>query len=516
MKTHRELRGLIAVLMFAAVLRAEDPSAFVRIQKGDLPIILSAPHGGNLDVPNVAARKGEGLAKGPAGFVVARDAGTEELVLAVAQAIEKRFGKKPHFIVAQAHRKYLDPNRPALIAYEDADAKPVYDAYHGALREACDAARKQFGHGLLLDIHGQGSVPDTVFRGTQNGKTVAGLRMRASEAAHTGAGSLFGALHARGWKVHPQPFDGREQAGFLGGYIVQTYGSHQTNGVDAVQLEFGAEFRTKDAREKTAAVLADALAQYATNFLALKIPPAKLAALPPKTSLPAERDVVRVALFKGPGASGRSSPSLIKLLSGQPRFQLSEVSVQDILTGKLKDAHVLIHPGGSGGGQGEALGEEGRKRVREFVRAGGGFVGVCAGAYLATCDYDWSLHILDAKVVDRAHWDRGFGMVDISLSPHGRELLGVERAKLSIYYHQGPLLAPAQHPDIADYEPLAKFETEIAKNGAPAGVMLGCTAVASGVFGKGRVLGISPHLELTEGQETLLLRAIEWASQVKR
>ena len=27
--------------------------------------------------------------------------------------------------------------------------------------------------------------------------------------------------------------------------------------------------------------------------------------------------------------------------------------------------------------------------------------GVCAGAYLATCDYEWSLGVLDAKVVDR-------------------------------------------------------------------------------------------------------------------
>jgi putative intracellular protease/amidase len=79
----------------------------------------------------------------------------------------------------------------------------------------------------------------------------------------------------------------------------------------------------------------------------------------------------------------------------EPRFHLHDVTVDDIRGGKLAGMEVLIHPGDSGGGQGRALGEEGRQAVREFVEAGGGYAGLCAGAYLATCDYDWSLHILD-------------------------------------------------------------------------------------------------------------------------
>lgn len=510
---------------FAVISRGEDSASFVRIQTGDLPIILSAPHGGKLDVPNVDVRKGEDLATGGSGFVVSRDTGTEELAQQVAAAIEKRFGKKPYFVIARSHRKYLDPNRPPEIAYEDADAKPVYDAYHSALSNSCREVQQKFHKGLLLDIHGQGTAKDTVFRGTQNGKAVTLLRERFGEAAHVGEASLFGRLKTHGWKVHPDPFDGSEQSGFRGGYIVQTHGSHQGFGIDAIQLEFGADYRATDQREQTAKTLADAVAEYAVSFLDIKVRareateprPSGSGNEPLKEPLPdgrgsnEKRPAIQVAVYKGAGASP-SREKLINVLVKQPTIQVRDVTVDDIRAGKLKGCHVLIQPGGSGGGQGRALGEEGRQQIREFVKSGGGFVGVCAGAYLATCDYEWSLNILDAKVVDRKHWNRGFGTVEIGLSPQGREFFGVDRERLSIYYHQGPLLAPAENPDVPDFDSLAKFETEIAKNGAPEGVMLGCTAITSSVFHKGRVFCFSPHPELTDGQEQLLLRGIDWAA----
>lgn len=216
-------------------------------------------------------------------------------------------------------------------------------------------------------------------------------------------------------------------------------------------------------------------------------------------------------MYQGAGTSD-SRAKLVTLLSKQQNLEVCDLTVDDIRGGKWQGVQVLIHPGGSGGGQGKALGEEGRKSVREFVSAGGGFVGVCAGAYLASADYDWSLHILDAKVVDRKHWNRGFGTVELTLSPSGRGFFETDRERVSIYYHQGPLLTPANDPDIDDYVDLAQFETEIVKNGAPTGVMRGCTAIATGHFRQGRVLAISPHPELTAGEESLLLLGIQWAA----
>ena len=153
--------------------------------------------------------------------------------------------------------------------------------------------------------------------------------------------------------------------------------------------------------------------------------------------------------------------------------------------------------------------------MREFVRAGGGFVGICAGAYLAAGERDWSLSVLDAKVVDREHWNRGFGNVTITMSSIGMETLTVAVSSPEIYYHQGPLLAPASDPNIPDFQTLATFETEIAKNGAPSGVMQGTTAIAIGEYGKGHVICFSPHPEKTAGFESMVLKGIHQVAPIQ-
>lgn len=48
--------------------------------------------------------------------------------------------------------------------------------------------------------------------------------------------------------------------------------------------------------------------------------------------------------------------------------------------------------GGSGGGHGRSLTEAGRARIREYVKAGGSYVGNCAGAYVATIGTHKRIH----------------------------------------------------------------------------------------------------------------------------
>lgn len=237
----------------------------VTAREGALPIVLSAPHGGREKVPDVAERKGEGLEKGPAGYFTGQDTNTDLLAEALSAAIEARMGKKPYLVVARFARKYLDVNRPPHIAYESPAAKPVYDAYHDTLAAYCRAVEQAYGRGLLLDVHGQGSVRDTVFRGTKNGQTVRALIERFGEPAHNGPESLFGLLAAQGCTAHPT--DGsKERSGLNGGYIVQTYGSHREHGLDAVQLEFGMEYRDREKIPAAAGKVAAAVEAYAKKY----------------------------------------------------------------------------------------------------------------------------------------------------------------------------------------------------------------------------------------------------------
>ncbi len=253
-----------------AVKESAKLDELVLVGEGELPILISAPHGGTLKIVGVEARAGEGMDKGPAGYFTGRDNGTEELAKDVVEAIQKRLGKKPYFVISATHRKYLDPNRPEDIAFEDEDAKPAYQKYHRTCDKFTREINERFHSGLLLDIHGQGSSRETVYRGTNNGKTVKRLRDQFGELAHSGPQSLFGLLHEEGWTVYPNPFDGREQSGLNGGYIVQSHGSHQAGGIDAMQLEFGADYRSKANRKKTAETLAKAIEKYLELYVPKK------------------------------------------------------------------------------------------------------------------------------------------------------------------------------------------------------------------------------------------------------
>lgn len=229
----------------------------------------------------------------------------------------------------------------------------------------------------------------------------------------------------------------------------------------------------------------------------------------PSASGPEAR-TVRVAVFEDQGAP--EAKVLGQALAEDSGLEVETLKAEDIRSGALDRFDVLIHPGGSGGKQGKALGEEGREKVRSFVKRGGGYVGICAGAYLASSDYSWSLHVLDAKVVDKKHWARGHGPVEVRLSPEGQSALGSTTDRPVIIYYQGPLLAPADQPDLPDYEALGLYEGEIAKKGAPKGVMRGTTAIARAPFGSGRVICFSPHPEKTAELHGMVHRGVRWAA----
>lgn len=237
----------------------------IHIQKGDLPIVISAPHGGDKEVPGSAPRKGEGLKKGATGFRASRDGGTEELALEVAAELERLTGRKPYVVVASFHRRFVDLNRPAAIAYEDAGGKAAYEAFHGALATASSDVATRFGAGLVVDFHGQGTHKARVYRGTKNGLTVTAMRQKFGEGIHEGPESFLGRLKTLGWDVHPDP-GGKEQGGFTGGHVTQTYGAPPFK-TDAIQLEFGGDYRRTEAdRKKTAATLAKVLAEMAALY----------------------------------------------------------------------------------------------------------------------------------------------------------------------------------------------------------------------------------------------------------
>lgn len=499
----RPMLKLLAGLLLAplATLHAADvpntqasSNAAITVAAGGLPIILTAPHGGRAEIPGVPERKGEGVAK----FVAKTDSNTDVLTERLADALELKTGKRPYVVIARFHRKYLDANRSPKDAFESVEAKQTYDAYHAAISSACKEVTARWGRGVVLDVHGQASEPGAIMRGTQNGKTFAHLiGLFGREAVH-GETSLFGELAKQGFSVLPPVGSRDPETKYTGGHTVGIHGSRSGGTIDAIQLELGTNYRDAKVVGDVADKMANAIAAFA------------------KSHLPAEEQnragKIAVGVYLDEGA-GPSVNDLLRTLEKFEQFSVTKLTAEQIRSGGLAGLDILMSPGGSGGEQGRNLDEPGREKIRAFVREGGGYVGICAGAYLASAHYAWSLNILDAKVVDTKHWNRGKGTVDIELTPAGRELLHAPQARLPIHYAQGPLMAPGNKPEIEDYEELATFKTEIAKNGAPEGVMIGTTAIARGRFGQGRVICFSPHPEMTAGLEAFVQDAINYVNR---
>lgn len=269
-RQNRFLRFLLIALVLVARGRwvaAQEASRFdsslVTVQSGNIPIVLSAPHGGRSKVPGVTERKGEAAKQ----FVATRDDNTAELTEKLVTEIERRLHGKPYVVIARFERKYLDVNRTPEDAFESAAARPYYEAYHLSLDKHCRDIRSRWQHGLLLDIHGQAAELDKILRGTANGDTVTSLVKRHSRVAVIGPRSIFGALTERGYGVLPNLDTDDREVKFNGGHIVRTYGSHREHGLDAIQLEFGSDFRKKPRLDQTASDVAIALHEFCSTYL---------------------------------------------------------------------------------------------------------------------------------------------------------------------------------------------------------------------------------------------------------
>lgn len=225
-----------------------------------------------------------------------------------------------------------------------------------------------------------------------------------------------------------------------------------------------------------------------------------------------ERPVVRVAIYDDSAEAGKGPVNLLRILTREAGFSSRRITSGEIREGLLADFDVLIMPGGSGSKQAERLQASGCERIREFVRAGGGYVGICAGSYLASSHYDWSLGLINARVWDRAHWARGGGEVSIRMSDAGWRLLG-RGGSVPVRYNQGPLLVPDDESDLPGYEVLATFETAVADKGAEPGSMVGTHAIVRSMYGQGRVICYSPHPEVAGGPNGIIVSGVRWAGE---
>lgn len=229
---------------------------------------------------------------------------------------------------------------------------------------------------------------------------------------------------------------------------------------------------------------------------------------------------IQVGVFADYGASDVCVKETAAALKIDPQIEVTILDAADVSRGALANLDVIVVPGGSGSREAVSLGDDGREKMNWFIDNGGGYVGICAGAYLGSdhSSYQWRLGLADALVIDREHYDRGAGLVKAKLTKHAKELLPefANQSEMFCYYHGGPLLAAGENPNLDDYEELAVFESDVHTTpGSPEGKMPGTTFLLSGKKGKGRVILCSGHPESTTGLRWLTPRMARWTAQVE-
>jgi putative intracellular protease/amidase len=217
---------------------------------------------------------------------------------------------------------------------------------------------------------------------------------------------------------------------------------------------------------------------------------------------------VRMALYDGPGTN--PNPTLEAKFAADGDLAVHWVGEPEIAWPALGQFDVLVVPGGGGSAESRGLGAAGCDAIRRFVGDGGGYVGICAGAYLASAGYSWSLGIINAKVADGM---RGKGMPQVELTDEGRRILGSKTGPFEIKYQNGPLIVPAGREGLPAYTVLARFRSEIVASGRePKIAMDGSPAIVCAAYRKGRVICLSPHPEGTPGLEGMARAAVRWAA----
>jgi N-formylglutamate amidohydrolase len=279
--------GSLSVTLSATATRptvgtiVSGANGYVEWIAGDLPLVISAPHGGTL-VPGEIPDRTVGT--------TTRDLNTDELAREVVAAFVARFGKRPHLIVSKLHRRKLDPNREIV---EAAAGNPIaersWKEYHGFIEASAAEVRRTPGMGFYIDLHGHGHDIQRLELGylvssaklaLSDAQLALDLTMQMSSlwpmalttgtsfpALLRGSASLGAFLDAAGYASVPSPSDPSPGVNpyFEGGYSTERHGTSTDRRFAGVQIEANFDGVRDTAASRTA--FAAALVRAVESFL---------------------------------------------------------------------------------------------------------------------------------------------------------------------------------------------------------------------------------------------------------
>ncbi len=225
---------------------------------------------------------------------------------------------------------------------------------------------------------------------------------------------------------------------------------------------------------------------------------------------------LRVAVFVDKGARNTGVFRWLEITARMKDAVATPVDGEAVRSGALDSADVLVMPGGSSVTEAKSLGAEGREKVKDFIRQGGGYVGTCAGCCLLmepANHHPDMLHLIPFK------FGPSGGKADMSIAFNERAtaLAGIKKGKVSVRFSEGPVLLPSTPVEGASIEVVATYDSDLNSMGEKERPSrAGCAAAVAGTYGKGRLFVFAVHPEYDVDDHFLLKGAFRYVTGRKK
>jgi hypothetical protein len=261
-----------------------NQDGFIEYIPGNMPVVISIPHGGSLLPATIPERPCINCAKH-------RDTLTIEIGLGLRDIIYERTGFAPYIIINNLHRTRLDPNRNIDEAADgNKNAGLAWHEFQDYIDSANAEVQRNFSKGLYIDLHGHrhkinrielgyllsseelqlddSTLDDGSFEEFSSIRNLAGNNIGGLTFAELVRGrfSMGSMLEERGYVCVPSPglpAPGPDEAYFSGGYNTYRHGSSNGGTIDGIQIELDEAVRTdNDSRNKLISDLAEVIIEF--------------------------------------------------------------------------------------------------------------------------------------------------------------------------------------------------------------------------------------------------------------
>lgn len=225
-------------------------------------------------------------------------------------------------------------------------------------------------------------------------------------------------------------------------------------------------------------------------------------------------DSVRVALYIDDSVWPECQTNTAKMLKNLD-IPYTSINTDSINQGRLRNYNVLLMPGGDNYKYGQELGLDGIGKVRNFIKLGGGYFGICGGAYFAVKTAVWrgwsdeprsyneidGLGIIggvaDGPVEDFAWSYQDFSCKIRIVNDQHPVTEGLPNTIQYLYDH-GPMFITGDNTDIEVLGKSVKGDRNF---------------IVCSEFYSGRVFLTSGHPEFSRSVWTMVENAINWCSK---